>query len=447
MDTGSERAVIDSLTRLSDVALLGVGAAMVRRLQSTALDASVDDDAVRTRVVLLQRLESAVHAEKLRSIAEVDERKAFQGVAARSTADWVADACGLAKGDARRSVETAGALCRLPNTAAQLAEGAITPGHADAAARGLAELDAQSDLAQRDAGADIDAWQAAVDQADATVASFDQMVADAAVGSDRIALKRRIEAWTATQDPDVRDDRDRRALRKRGVWIEGAADADGLVHGRFALPQAHYAQFNAALHPLARKTGVDDDRTLAQRRADALATMARRLCDSGTLPLVGGQRPHVSVLTTQATRNGEDGAPAAWIDGIGDVSTATAALFECDADTTDVVRDAVERIWDVGQADGDPTPKQRKAVYARDRVCVGCGAWGYLCQIHHIRWRRNGGGTYIDNLVLVCWSCHQGIHTLGWTIEGDPLNGFTITKPPPTRASQAGAAGSDPPDL
>ena len=198
------------------------------------------------------------------------------------------------------------------------------------------------------------------------------------------------------------------------------------------------AQIQAVLAPLSRKTGVDDDRSLAQRQADALVDMAPLAADSAQAPAMGGTRGQVLVIReerqpdpTAGPASADPPCPPAHVDGIGPVPDATAALFECDADTAMIKRDPHSgRIWDVGQADGDPSPKQRKAVLARDRVCVGCGAAAARCQIHHIRWRRNGGGTYIDNLVLVCWSCHNGIHHLGWTIQGTGTTRFTINRRP-----------------
>ena len=67
---------------------------------------------------------------------------------------------------------------------------------------------------------------------------------------------------------------------------------------------------------------------------------------------------------------------------------------------------------------------------ARDQSCAGCGAPAARCQIHHIRYRRNGGPTVTANLVLLCWACHHGVHHLGWTIHGDPVTGFSLTRHP-----------------
>ncbi|MGH3665418.1 MAG: HNH endonuclease, partial [Egibacteraceae bacterium] len=68
----------------------------------------------------------------------------------------------------------------------------------------------------------------------------------------------------------------------------------------------------------------------------------------------------------------------------------------------------------------DPTPAQRKAVIARDRHCVGCGAAASACQIHHIRHWGRGGRTDLANLVLACWTCHHNLHHNDWAVVRRP---------------------------
>lgn len=451
-DTGAA-VLADNLAGLSDQGVLDVAVAAIRQLQSTTLAAALDDDALRDSVTALQRCESMVHAEKLRRIAEVEERKAFRAAAQRSTADWVADACGLTAGEARQQARNAEVLCRLPETSKKLADGDITPGHAGAAAQGFMELERQATIRRQDAGGDVDAFNAAVDEARTIAEEFDRMVADAAPTQDRIELAKTINGWTSQREPDALKDRERRAMTKRGIQLAGQRDDNGLWQHRLALTDAANAQFLASLNPLSRKTGKDDDRTPAQRCHDALVAMAQLAADSGDIPATaGGSRAQVLLIREErepsADGDGEQSraGQGVHVDGLGPVSSATAALFECDADTTIINRDpATRRIWDVGHTNGNPSRAQRAAVIARDRACVGCGAPAARCHIHHIRWRRHGGTTFIDNLVLVCWSCHQGIHHLDWTITGDPLNGFGISRHP----APAGAAthGAGPPDL
>ena len=40
-----------------------------------------------------------------------------------------------------------------------------------------------------------------------------------------------------------------------------------------------------------------------------------------------------------------------------------------------------------------------------------------MCQIHHIKPVSQGGSTRLDNMVPVCWDCHNKIHHHGWQIH------------------------------
>jgi len=63
-----------------------------------------------------------------------------------------------------------------------------------------------------------------------------------------------------------------------------------------------------------------------------------------------------------------------------------------------------------------PTAAQRRALIARDGACIGCGAAPDECEAHHILPWRRGGPTQVDNLVLVCWHCHDRIHDHNWQV-------------------------------
>src|SRR5690606_13498244 len=49
---------------------------------------------------------------------------------------------------------------------------------------------------------------------------------------------------------------------------------------------------------LMRPPAPGDQRTAAQRRADAMVDLARGALAHGTLPEVGGERPHIGILIT-----------------------------------------------------------------------------------------------------------------------------------------------------
>jgi hypothetical protein len=65
----------------------------------------------------------------------------------------------------------------------------------------------------------------------------------------------------------------------------------------------------SALLPLARPTGPDDGRSAPQRRADALAELARWGVQAGQLPRAGGLRPQVMVTVELASLLAARGGP------------------------------------------------------------------------------------------------------------------------------------------
>ncbi|MDE0492808.1 MAG: DUF222 domain-containing protein [Acidimicrobiaceae bacterium] len=89
------------------------------------------------------------------------------------------------------------------------------------------------------------------------------------------------------------------------------------------------------------------------------------------------------------------------------------------------------------------TKAQMNALRARYGACGGCGADMWICQGHHVRPVLRGGPTNIDNMMLVCWACHQKIHHHGWREVPDGRGLYTIA--PPERIRHGPAHAPDPP--
>ncbi len=75
------------------------------------------------------------------------------------------------------------------------------------------------------------------------------------------------------------------------------------------------------------------------------------------------------------------------------------------------------------------TKAQTNALRARYGACGGCGADMWICQGHHVQAVSQGGPTNIDNMMLLCWGCHQKVHLHGWQEAPDGRGLYTI-KPP-----------------
>ncbi|HUH08297.1 MAG TPA: DUF222 domain-containing protein [Egibacteraceae bacterium] len=386
-----------AVRRLGDSGLLGAVDQAIGRLAGMPLSGGIDDTALAGSVATLARLEAKVAAEKLRRLAEVDRRKAYRAAGHGSSEELLAANKTLTKAEARAQAQAARALAALPRTAAKLASGELGTGQAEVAARALGQLPAELEPADRD---DV-------------VDELDELVADRAGREDRRLLGETVQRWQHAIDERLVEDREKRAWQRRSG--SKFTDRDGSTIYRLRLDPVGAAKVGAVVEPLARRDGPEDKRTREQRVADAFVKMAELLADAGGLPEVAAQRPHVVMVTNRSAMDGVPGAEPSSLDGVGIVSSATARMIACDGQVTEVVVDD-RGMPLVVKEPSKPTRKQRLAVIARDRGCVGCRASVARCELHHIRWRRHAGSTVVDNLVLVCWGCHRNIHHHGFQV-------------------------------
>ena len=110
-----------------------------------------------------------------------------------------------------------------------------------------------------------------------------------------------------------------------------------------------------------------------------------------------------------------------------------------------------EPLWH-GRGERTVTDAQRRALVARDGVCVLCAAEPALCESHHIiPWAPPARGpTDIDNLALLCGTCHRRLHSHKRVLVRRP-DGAWSTQPDPRHTPRANRArpdkttGRDPP--
>ena len=132
----------------------------------------------------------------------------------------------------------------------------------------------------------------------------------------------------------------------------------------------------------------------------------------------GGHKAHSTQIIVRADLAdllGDNGGIGE-IAGVGLLPAGVIDRLSCNADVSVVLfGDQLTPLYEA-VASRAPTAAQRRALIARDGACIGCGAPPGDCEAHHIiPWKR-GGPTKIDNLVLVCWSCHDRIHDHNWQV-------------------------------
>jgi hypothetical protein len=404
-------------------------AAVVEELAAQDLTRLPDAEAAQ-RVLVLRKLVDRLEGQWLRELAGVDGRGAAgadQGAQADSTAGWLRARLRAGRPQASRWVRTARALFRGPlaGTGQALAAGVISPAHATVLAAGTEQLPA------------------------ATAAQAEPVLLEVAHRLDPPGLRKVVHHLAEVADPDAAEAQGQALHERRGLWVspsfEGMVAIDGLLD-----PEAGETLL-AALDPLARPGSVEDDRSGAQRRADALAELARRNLEAGRLPQTGGVRPQLTVTVDLASLLG-DGLPGGEGGWIGPLPAETVRRLACDAAVTRVLvtrhhgsghpghhhptqdedgasdlparlRAAITLLppalggaptqpLEVGRATRVVSAAQRTALAVRDGGCRcrGCDRPVAWCEAHHLRHWLHGGPTDLANLVLLCRSHHRAVH-------------------------------------
>ena len=121
-------------------------------------------------------------------------------------------------------------------------------------------------------------------------------------------------------------------------------------------------------------------------------------------------------------------APARLSDGSPLAPTQLAQLL-CDSDLARVVFTAHGEPLDVSRSQRLFSPRQTKAVIARDMHCrfPGCSRGPEVGQVHHAQEWEKGGSTVIDNAVLLCFAHHRYVHSKQITIAHH-AGGFLFTE-------------------
>ena len=381
-------------------------------------DARLVDD-----LAALQRAVHDLELERLRRLAEIERRGLFARDGHLSAASWVAARFRVAWGEAKRDAAMARSLDDMPSTRRALVAGEMTL----SAARVLAKIRQVDPAAFRE------------DEAQLVEAARIHSMGD---------LHRVAAYWRQQVERDRLADGDdavraRRALRA-SITFMGMVRLDGELDPETG--ETLLTALGAVLDAEARARDEHDRRSPAQRRADALGEVCRQWLDLGDRPLVGGERPHLSVLVDVGTLSTTDGhgderirvtdvdrpgrprvGVMSELGRVGPVPAELTRRLACDASVMRIVMAAGSEPLDVGRRSAIVSPAMRRAVIARDRSCrfPGCDRPPPWCDAHHVRHWADGGETSISNLLLLCRRHHRMIHARrGFGVElvdGRPL--------------------------
>jgi hypothetical protein len=270
----------------------------------------------------LQRAGELIEAERLRRIAEIDRRRCFQGEGYLSTQSWLMDRHRVSGSSASHDVRTARSLRQMPATTEALASGEVSPGAASLLASAQEAhpeqfsshegslVEAAKTLPPRELTHHVAYWRQRMDS-DAALAE-----------SERQHHRRRLRVWPVASGM---------------VRVDGELDPEN--------GQCLITSLRAVIDAEVR-SGVPEDRTSDQRRADAMGHLCRYYLDSTDRPVVGGERPHVTLIVDAEAVGGGTGRSE--FTDTGPVHPKIAEQWCCDASITRVVMSADSVPLEVG---------------------------------------------------------------------------------------------------
>jgi len=313
---------------------------------------------------------------------------------------------GLSRQEARSHIKTAETLREAPAVRDAVESGRVSPANA----RRLAE---------------------AIDKTGARTVSDDgELLAKAeTMRPDQFAKEAR--RWVVDRDGDGGESEHRRLRARRRLRMWDTDDGMVALHGEF--DPATGRRIRNRLETEARRLYVADKKlagTPAERRnfhqcmADALDALT---ASSASGEAAGSGKPFADICVVAHVDDATGKLVAELPDGVR-LPEAVLEELACNAKFTGVVYDRKGKpIWRA-ESCRTATKAQRQILLARYGGCFHCAAHPALCQIHHIRPVSQGGSTRLDNMVPVCWDCHQRIHHHKWQIR--TTNGVHTLHPP-----------------
>jgi hypothetical protein len=318
----------------------------------------------------------------------IDETRVWQEGGHRSAAHWLAEASGETVGAAARTLETARALERLPDTDAAFRSGMLSETQAaEIVSTATADPGAEAALLETARSTSVKGLRDRCRQVRAGAEPDDRAWAR------RLHEGRRAHKWT---DPDGTYRLDARLAPDAGARFDAAWEAhvDRIFRD-------------------ARRAGRHESR--AAYAADALVALASE----------GPCKPvevRVSVDSSALARGHANAGERCEITGVGPVPVTTARAALDDASVAVLVRDGDE-VTAVSSPKRTIPIKLRRALEARYPTCgVKSCANDQFLEIDHIVPLEDGGRTELANAWRIC-SHHHDLKTYcGWRVIGEPGN-------------------------
>jgi hypothetical protein len=352
---------------------------------SSLPDARIEEDFAELQAVMDQ-----LEVERLRRLAEIERRGIHRRDGHLSAASWLASTQHLAWGTAREQVWLARGLEEMLATRSALEAGELSMSQARVLA-GARQTDPEA------------------------FSRSEEVLVQAARIHTMNDLQKVVSYWRERVEPDRGLDVQERLRARRGLHASVTFGAMVRLDGELDPESGEtlLAALGGVLDAEAR-SGEPDERTPAQRRADALTEICRGWLDREDRPTVAGERPHLT-LTVPLGAFARGSEEPGELDHAGPVAPETVRRLACDASVMRVVVSGTSEPLDVGRRTAVVPPAMRRAVIVRDRHCrfPGCDRPHTWCDAHHVVHWADGGSTSVPNLILLCRRHHRLVHERG----------------------------------
>jgi hypothetical protein len=354
----------------------------------------------------------------LQLVAELDDEAPWGAWGLNSCAHWLNWRCGIGMNAAREKVRVAHALKELPLISASFATGELSFSKVRAVTR-IANPENQAELLNL-------ARYATAAQVEKLVRAYR-------------SVERCEERERAVKQHDLRE-----------LDYYHADDGSLVIHARLPVEEGAVVlqALNAAMDARrVEQKGVDSEDvseeesenvtavtseptdSFAQRRADALITLAETTLRHGPIPMSSAERYQVVVHVTAETLSDDEPGRCEFKNGQG-IALETVRRIACDSSLIRITEDDAGNPLDIGRKTRAVPPSMRRALQSRDGGCrfPGCNHHRFV-DAHHIRHWADGGETSIDNLVLLCRHHHRLVHEGGFGVERTKDGSIRFSRP------------------
>ncbi|VTR10224.1 HNH endonuclease [Gordonia terrae] len=385
---------------------------------------SLTDEVLEARVLGYAAQITALTADFLELVAELDERESWRGPGIHSLAHWLSWKAGIAPRTAHKHVRVAKAIRELPVIRKAFGEGRLSYSKVRALTR-VATPERDQELVNL-------ALSCTASQLDRAVRAMGQIDRNRGVEESKPPVES-TGRWKWNADGSL-------SVSLRLSPLDGARFLAGTVRAEYERTRTCDDPDLPTVGSVPRNTESgsesEDSEVVPARRRDlwrqvpsnvapAVVTMADMVHGGIAMPDVA---PGAEILI-----HAGEGVEQAHLDDGPALSEEEMAEARCGASTRDVVSRRVPgqpgklALLGVGRRRRAPNKALVRALFVRDRCCQmpGCGRTRHL-HAHHVRWWSVGGRTDPDNLILLCGSCHRSLHRGEFSITAHGLQRFTF---------------------